>query len=227
MNAFWFNREEFDKKVDELNIDTSKLFKLSLGILQEKIHTDTITEDHIQDIIEYAKMRYERWEYAKAVYYCYFALLEIMQDISKTQNKSEFISIIRDSLERLLFQWKDAYPPTYTNTVTWNYQQTTTMGNSKALIEFMQLVQMDTTTLMSFAARKMSSMERISEWQEIETLSNFHHFYDRWEYENALHEIYFSFSNFFLKKDIAYHKGVLQIFKDFCDDWLSKIENTI
>jgi len=220
MNIGSINREKFDKIVDDSNMDTNSLFRASLQLLQEKMGTEVYT----QTIIEYAQIRYELWEFPKVIYYCYFALLEIMQDISKNQDTVTLLKIIRDSLETMISQWVKIDHTIPIHSVRRDHEKIETIRNSETLIKVIQWVKIDTITLMSYAARKMSSMDKINEWMTIETLNNFHSFYNNWDHKRALHEIYFLFSNFFLKEDIAYRGDILLIFKNFCDDWLSKIE---
>ena len=212
------SRESFNEKVDKSGIDSRDLFNLSISALLQK-ESEVIRMD---DLITYAQYRFKLEEYPKVIYYCYFGLLELhraqLNNHHKNNDRKIFLKIIEDSIDQLIWSWSD-YENLAQNSLILKQDKISTEKNTHPINEIFKSVQIDTITLMSYSARKMSGMERIDKSTEKAILNNFESLYKNGDYEWAINEIYFLFADAFLKKDIIYRNDILKILKDFCKNW--------
>ncbi len=201
-------REDFEKIIDDNFFNSKDVFDSVNSIISNEL-TDDI-KININDIIEYAQIRHWFWEYPKSIYYCYYGLT---QDVS-TQQKIKLIENIISCLNNLI-----------NHNIIENQEITSWISskNTTPLINLIRSTKIDTISLTSYSSRKQSQMPSIDGNLEKEIYDTYHKLQSEWNYQNAFYEIYFLFSNKYLKENISNDNLLLWEFKNFCKKWLKEI----
>ena len=202
-------REDFEKIIDDNFLNTKDVFDSVNTIISNELKDDIKID--INDIIEYAQMRYWFWEYPKSIYYCYYGLT---QNVSNEQ-KIKLIENIISCLNNLI-----------NHDIVENSQNSLSLKSkdTKPLIDLIRSTKIDTISLTSYSSRKQSQMPRIDLNLEKEIYNNYQDNVLQWNYQNAFYEIYFLFSNKYLKKNISNDNILLWEFKNFCKKWIKEIQ---
>ena len=201
-------REQFEQEVDNANINSKELFDIVNNFLSK--NTDTISIS-IQDLIDYANIRYELWEFPKVIYYCHYWLT---QSPSKEEIK-KILNITLSSIQQMLDNRR------ISESVRINENKIE--GNTNQLMNLITSTKIDSVILTSYSARKQSSMPQISQEDYNNIYTNYTTRFDEWELYWAFNEIFFLFSDSYLKKKISHNHNLLLEFEQLCTQWLLKL----
>ena len=207
----YLTREIFEQEVDKSNINSKELFDLINNILSWNID-ETIIE--IKDLIDYANIRYELWEFPKVIYYCHYWL---SQSPSKKDAK-KLLNIILSSIQKISDNSKSSEP---VNRVKENKNKNIT--NTDKVVSLIKSTKISSIILTSYSARKQSSMTQVNQENYDNIYASYKSYLNEWKYYLAFNDIYFLFSDSYLKENISHNQELLLEFHDFCTQWLKKI----
>jgi hypothetical protein len=204
-------REAFEETVDTSWVNSKQLY----DIINRYVvgNNDDLPID-LNDVIEYANLRFDLWEYPKVIYYCYYGILQT----DELDLKKSFLNIIINSLEKLKNYFNK------NNIISDDLNHNEYLWNTCLIRDLIESVKIDTISLTSYSARKQSSMSRVHISLEEEIYDNYKALHVIWDYQGAFEEIYFLFTEYYLKENITSNIVLLNEFQLFCNEWW-KIKN--
>lgn len=205
------SRDVFDQEVDNSNIWPKDLFDIVNKYIANNIDDLNIS---LNDVIDYANIRREHWELAKAIYYCHYGLTQ------KPDNKSKImlLDVTIKSLKTLINQ--DHFETVRSN----DNININTSKNKQKIADLIQSNKIDSVVLTSYSARKQSNMSPITEWEFENIFFSYQKFKEGANYQAAFNDIYFLFSDSYLKEKITPNLKLLIEFQSFCEKWQSEIK---